>query len=123
MVLADEGFLAYPASTNVINMRLLAVEKYLRQQVMGQPSMQISRSGCPTLVKALGSDYRYRRKRDGVLDDVPEKSHPHSDVADALQYFCLGTSSNYTGRVMARERRYFNSEPSYATAPSSAGWT
>ena len=122
-VLHDEGFLAYPASTNVIDMRLLAVEKFLRQAVMGQPALQISREGCPTLVTALGNKYRYRRRRDGVLDDLPEKDHPWSDIADALQYFCLGTQSNYTGRVMARERRYFNPNATYANTPSAAGWT
>jgi hypothetical protein len=121
-VLRDEGFLAYPASTNVIDMRLLAVEKFLRQSVMGQPALQISRAGCPVLVTALGNRYRYRKRRDGALDDVPEKLHPWSDVCDALQYFCLGTQSNYTGRVMQRERRYFQSHAGHA-APSAAGWT
>lgn len=122
-VLHDEGFLAYPASTNVIDMRLLAVEKFMRQSVMGQPALQISRAGCPTLIRALGSQYRYRRKRDGVLDDLPDKTHPWSDIADALQYFCLGTQSNYTGRVMMRERRYFSPNGLNGAAPSAAGWT
>lgn len=123
-VLKDEGFLAYPASTNVIDMRLLAVEKLLRQTIMGQPAMQISREGCPTLVSSMGNKYRYRRRRDGVLDDVPEKLHPWSDICDALQYFCLGTQSNLTGRVMQRERRFFNPNAGVENAPfSSAAWT
>jgi hypothetical protein len=123
-VLKEEGFLAYPASTNVIDMRLLAVEKFLRQQVMGQPALQISRIGCPILISALGNKYRYRRRRDGVLDDIPEKLHPWSDICDALQYFCLGTQSNLTGRVLMRERRFFNPTQGTGLAPySSAAWT
>jgi hypothetical protein len=119
-ILKDEGFLAYPASTNNIDMRLLAVEKLLRQTIMGQSALQISREGCPTLITSLGNKYRYRRRRDGVLDDVPEKLHPWSDISDALQYFCLGTQSNLTGRVMMRERRVLNA----AAAPfSAAAWT
>jgi len=121
-VLRDEGFLAYPASTNVIDMRLLAVEKLLRQTIMGEPALQINRAGCPTLVMALGNKYRYRKRRDGVLDDIPEKLHPWSDISDALQYFCLGTQSNLTGRVMQRERRYYNPTPA-AVPFTAAAWT
>ena len=89
---------------------------------MGQAALQINRAGCPTLIRALGNNYRYRRRRDGQLDDVPEKLHPWSDICDALQYFCLGTQANLTGRVLARERRFFagfNSQPAVAAA----GWT
>jgi len=121
-VLKSLGFLAYPASTNEINGRLLAVERLLRLTVMGEPGLQISRAGCPTLIRALGNNYRYRRRRDGQFDDIPEKLHPWSDICDALQYFCLGTQANLTGRVLARERRFFdgfNRQPEV----SAAGWT
>jgi hypothetical protein len=53
---------------------------------MGEPAIQISREGCPTLIQALGNRYRFRRRRDGQFEDTPEKLHPWSDVADALQY-------------------------------------
>lgn len=120
-ILKDEGFLAYPASTNSIEPRLLAVERLLRSTVVGQPALQINREGCPTLISSMGNKYRYRKRRDGQLDDIPEKLHPWSDVCDALQYFCLGTQANLTGRVMARERRFF---PVQAQLPvSAAGWT
>jgi hypothetical protein len=121
-VLKDLGFLAYPASTNAVDARLMAVERLLRQTVMGEPALQISRVGCPTLIRSMGNYYRYRRRRDGQLDDLPEKLHPWSDICDAMQYFCLGTQANLTGRVLARERRFFqglNAQP----AVSAAGWT
>jgi len=85
---------------------------------MGEPAIQISREGCPTLIQALGNRYRYRRKRDGQFEDIPEKLHPWSDVCDALQYAALGTQSNYTARVLRRERPAIRAE-----AMSAAGWT
>ena len=117
-ILKQEGFLSYPASTNSIEPRLLAVERLFRTTLMGEPGIQISRSGCPTLIQALGNRYRYRRKRDGQLEDIPEKLHPWSDVCDALQYACLGTQSNYSSRVLRHMRPVRRAEPM-----SAAGWT
>lgn len=104
-VLKQNGFTAVPAPTNNVDTRLRAVEKLMSQQLMGEPAFQISRAGCPTLVKALGSSYRFRKKRDGQLEDMPEKSHPWSDIADACQYFCLGTNANLVGKVLQRDAR------------------
>jgi hypothetical protein len=120
-VLKDEGFLAYPASTNSIQPRLTAVEKLFRSTIAGQPGVQISRAGCPNLVRALGSKYRYKKMRDGRLEDLPEKTHPWSDVADCLQYAALGANSHYSGRVLRRDQRFRPAAPrSQITA---AGWT
>lgn len=118
-VLKAEGFLAYPASTNSIEPRLLAIEKMLRSQIVGEPGLQISREGCPTLIQALGNKYRYRKKRDGQLEDLPEKLHPWSDVVDALQYWCLGANQNLTGHVMSRDRPVSRQR----SMVSAAGWT
>lgn len=116
--LKAQGFLALPASTNNIDARLTAVEKLLRSQIAGEPALQISREGCPTLIQALGNKYRYRKKRDGQLEDSPEKLHPWSDIVDALQYFCLGAQSNLTGVVIRRDK------PRSTQRPISAkGWT
>lgn len=118
-VLKQHRLLAYPASTNDIDPRLRAVERMMRSSIMGEPGLQISREGCPTLVKALGNKYRYKKKKDGQLEDVPEKLHPWSDVTDALQYWCLGSQANLVGRVIARV-----TAPTHSGAPrSSAGWT
>lgn len=118
-VLKEQGFLAYPASTNAIEPRLLAVERLLRSTISGAPALQINREGCPTLIYAMGNKYRYRKRRDGQLEDNPEKLHPWSDVADGLQYMCLGTQANLVGRVMRRDR------PRIVTTErvSAAGWT
>lgn len=102
-VLKDFGFLAYPASTNDPDRRVIAVEKMLLKRIMGAPGLQISRDGCPTLIHALGNKYRYRKKKDGQLEERPEKLHPWSDIADSLQYACLGAQANLAGRVVARD--------------------
>lgn len=117
--LRAHGYLTYPASTNNVEPRLLAVEKALRTSIMGGPMVNIRRAGCPTLVRAMGSMYRYKKKRDGSLEDRPDKAHPWSDVADCLQYACLGANMNLTGRILHREMRR-SIQPRRISA---AGWT
>jgi hypothetical protein len=89
------GFPATIARTNAIDPRLRAVEKWMIH------GMRIDRQWCPTLVQALGSKYRYKKLKTGELDLKPQKTHPWSDIADALQYACLGASK----QVMARALR------------------
>jgi hypothetical protein len=118
-VLKEHGILAYPAQTNAIGQRLMAVERMLRSTILGEPAVQISREGCPKLVRALADRYRYRRKRDGVVEDTPEKLHPWSDLADCLQYACMGVAANLTGRVILRDRPRTVSRG----VVNAAGWT
>jgi hypothetical protein len=117
-VLRDYGFRAVPASTNNIESRLTTVEKSFTTHIAGQPGVQISRTGCPTLISALGNKYRFRRRKDGQLDDLPEKLHPWSDVVDAFQYACLGMGANLTGRVLRR-----SSNTAQAAPMPMAAWT
>lgn len=119
-VLKEEGFLAYPASTNKVEHRLLAVEKLLKTQISGEPGIQINRTGCPILVRSLGSMYRFKKRRDGQLEDLPEKLHPWSDVVDATQYLALGVQMNLTARVLARASSRFARS---GQKMSAAGWT
>lgn len=121
-ILREYKFLAYPASSNAIDARLSAVERLLRSTVMGEPALQISRDGCPMLIRALSDRYRYRRRRDGRLEDIPEKLHPWSDLADALMYLAMGVQSNVTGRVINRERRYYAGLDNQPPV-SAQGWT
>jgi hypothetical protein len=84
-----EGFALRPAATNAITARLAAVEKYLTRNIDGKYGLLISQEGAPALVSAMRGRYRYKINTKGDADDKPEKNHPHSDVADALQYVCL----------------------------------
>ena len=89
-VLRAEGFTVRTAPTNNIQSRISAVDAYLTRMVDGEPGILIDPS-CTTLIGALAGKYKYRRKSDGDTEDKPDKSHPWSDVADALQYLCLHT--------------------------------
>jgi hypothetical protein len=100
-----ESFLVKPARTNAITARVAAVEAYLTRVVNGNAGMLID-PGCTDLITTLRSKYRYKINTKGQKDDKPEKSHPWSDYADALQYACLHhdggavTGGNYVrGRV------------------------
>lgn len=111
------GLSAQPAPTNDISPRLRAVEKWLLQQRAGGAAMVFSPT-CPTLVRAMQSKYRYAKKKDGELQPKPDKNHPWSDIADALQYATLGHSTTVLSRLVR------STNPSGTVARiSSAGWT
>jgi hypothetical protein len=80
------------AKSNYIDPRIEAQKGLLNKMVDGQPAFLLSRTGCPMLREAMISKYCYievRGKNDGTTKDIPEKTHPHSDVADCEQYVAL----------------------------------
>ena len=83
-----EQFVVKPAKTNALAARLAVVESYLTRTVDGNSGMLIAK-GAELLVKAMAGKYRYKANSKGDIADTPEKSHPWSDIADALQYACL----------------------------------
>jgi hypothetical protein len=75
------------AATNEIEVRIDAVEDALRGVgVDGQSKVLIDADHCPTLVRALQYEYVYRVSRDGRARPLPDKTHPWSDLVDALGY-------------------------------------
>ena len=107
------GLNAQPAPTNDLDPRLRGVEGFLVRQIGGGPAILIDGTRCPTLVAALNGQYKFAVTPDasgGMFQKtVPEKLHPWSDVADALQYVCLvaGNAGAYAwvlGRVIDRLR-------------------
>ena len=82
------------ASTNSIQARISAVDANLTRVIDGEPWMLIDGTRCPSLIAALAGKYRYRRKTDGNTEDKPDKTHPWSDICDALQYLCLHTDTS-----------------------------
>lgn len=115
------GYEAIPAMTNNIDPRIRAVEKFLHGQRGGQPMILIDREGCPNLILALQSRYRYKKKKNNEYESKPEKLHPWSDLVDALQYVCLGTSSGLRGRAL--QHMGMIQASSYEPEPGVAGWT
>ena len=99
-MLKFEGFQAFPASTNLIPPRLRSVESWLNQQRDGRAAILFDPVNTAPLIQAMRSGYRYKKRKAGDLDDKPDKNHPDSDLADALQYLCLGINSPYMGRIM-----------------------
>lgn len=100
--LKRHGYNAFPAPTNEIGKRIAAVDAMLLQQRDGGPALLIDEDKCPNLVLALGTRYRYARRRNGQLNVVPEKLHPWSDLVDDLQYFCVSLQGGMNGYVANR---------------------
>ena len=113
----EAGISAIPAVTNQIAPRLRAVEKYFNRR----NGIAIDPERNARLIVALQYGYRFPRDREKALKETPDKSHPDSDLADALQYLCLGVES----RFMARRTQMRNqaSSESPQKTPSAAGWT
>lgn len=114
-ILKAEGFRVVPARTNSIQARISAVEKFLSRQVDGGPGHLID-PGCVSLIRAMRGGYRYKIKKDGDVQDTPEKNE-HSHVADAHQYACLhADGGSMFGTVVTQARREIK-------RVASTGWT
>lgn len=91
-----EGFVVRPARTNSVVARIGAVDQFLTRQVEGKAAFLINKDSCAPLIHALRGKYRYKVNTKGDVDESPEKNHPWSDVADALQYLCLHADNGST---------------------------
>ena len=120
-VLRRLGIPAFPAPTNNIDARLSAVEQLLFQQRDGGPAIVIDRQKCPMLVRALNGAYRYARNQAGLTKPLPEKLHPASDLADALQYVCLVLNAGIVNYIAKRIKPKLKTPPKRKV--SVAGWT
>lgn len=96
------GFHTVLATTNNIDPRLRAVDRHLNILLGDKAGLVIDSAHCPELVKAMVHDYRYPRKSNGEYGDKPDKNHPASDLADALQYLCLGINANTIARSVTQ---------------------
>lgn len=74
-----EGFTVRPARTNGIAARLSAVDSYLTRTVDGKSAFLLCPEGAKSLIQAMRGKYRYKMKKNGEVEDTPEKSHPWSD--------------------------------------------
>jgi hypothetical protein len=122
------GLAAEPAPTNDLDPRLRAVEAFFVRNIGGAPAILIDGTRCPTLVAALNGQYKFATRVDTsggtFVKDVPEKLHPWSDVADALQYVCLvtGNAGAYAW-VLGRVVNTLKPRRAYRQAPSALAWT
>jgi hypothetical protein len=77
---------AAPVPNNNIDMRVSAVEHLMNDMYMGRPRLLIS-PACTTLRAACAGRYQLKRGADG---EFKPKKDSYADVADALQYLCIG---------------------------------
>jgi hypothetical protein len=120
-VLQRLGIPAFPAGTNNIDPRIQAVETLLLQQRDGGPALLVDEDRCPTLVRALSGAYRFSKTQAGITKPLPDKTHPWSDVADALQYVCLAVNSGLVNFIAKRIRP--KSDRPKRPPVTAAGWT
>jgi hypothetical protein len=115
-IFKNEGFAVKPALTNTIVARLAAVDGYLTRTVDGKPAILFDKAGCPSLIMALRSKYRYKTNTKGETDETPDKTHPWSDLADSLQYACLHADGGATigARRSSARREIVKSKYVYA---------
>ena len=86
------GFRAQPAPSNDIDMRIQAVRGPFTRMIRGKPGILIHRR-CKVLIQALAGKWKYRKMMlagEPRYVEKPDKTHPYSDVADALGYLLLG---------------------------------
>lgn len=91
--LRNLGLEMQSARTNKPEPRIQAVGHLLGKMTgSGQPAIVIDREGCPMLREGFQGEYKleeYKNALNGDTKDTPVKSHPYSDVHDALQYIAL----------------------------------
>lgn len=113
--LRRHGFMVVAAPTNDPKRRIDAVDRLLLQH-----KGMVINPECKVLINALAADYRFKTKKNGELEDVPEKKHPVSDLADALQYLCLVAGGDNYGRIVNRVNR---GNRTAEAPPPVRGWT
>lgn len=93
------GLKAIPARTNVTTARIGAVEKFLNRQIDGGPARLLCPVGARPLINAYRGGYRYKLRKSGDAEDMPDKASIHSHIADADQYAALHADADQGGAV------------------------
>ena len=93
--LKQAGFKCVKPPSNDPDKRISAVERLLAQQVEGKAMLLIDRK-CVQLIKGFRSGYRYKVKKNGEMEDKPDKNE-FSHIHDALQYGSAVIDMNIRG--------------------------
>lgn len=101
--LKNAGFHCVRPPTNDPDKRIQAVERLLAQQVEGK-AMFIVDPRCTQLIKGFKHGYRYKVKKNGEMEDKPDKNE-YSHCHDALQYGAAVIDMNIRGYGMQNTRR------------------
>jgi phage terminase large subunit len=101
--LKDAGYKCVKPPSNDPDKRIAAVERLLSQQLEGKAMFLVSPS-CTQLIKGFRSGYRYKVKKNGEMEDKPDKNE-WSHVHDALQYGSAVIDMNIRGFGLQQKRR------------------
>jgi hypothetical protein len=102
-VLKNAGFKCVRPPSNNPEIRIQSVERLLNQQLEGKAMYLIDRS-CEMLIKGFRYGYRYKIKKNGELEDRPDKNE-FSHVHDANQYADSVVDMNIRGLALQRGKR------------------
>jgi hypothetical protein len=107
MTLVDQlkqaGFHCVKPPTNDPDKRIAAVERLLSQQVEGKAMFLVDRR-CVQLIKGFRSGYRYKVKKNGEMEEKPDKNE-YSHIHDALQYGAAVIDMNIRGYGLQQNQR------------------
>lgn len=102
--LKQAGFKVVQPPSNDPIKRIAAVERLLNRHIEGKASYLVDPTECPSLVKGFKFGYRYKLKKNGELEDKPDKNE-YSHVHDANQYADSVVDMNIRGIGLQRGRR------------------
>jgi hypothetical protein len=102
-VLKKAGYKCVRPPTNDPERRIQAVERLLVQQLEGK-AMYLIDPSCETLIRGFRYGYRYKIKKNGELEDRPDKNS-FSHVHDANQYADSVIDMNVRGVALQSGRR------------------
>jgi len=91
--------------------RTALTKQKLSHRVDGEECVQVSQNGCPTLIDAFQSGYRYKEDYSGNLTDIIVEIHPYEDVIDCaagtiLEEFNVQDSGFSSGVRARRANKY-----------------
>lgn len=102
-VLKRAGFKCVKPPTNDPEKRIQAVERLLNQQLEGK-AMYLVDPRCEQLIKGFRYGYRYKIKKNGEMEDRPDKNQ-FSHVHDANQYADAVIDMNVRGSSLQPVKR------------------
>jgi len=102
-VLKEAGFKCVKPPTNKPELRIQAVERLLMQQLEGK-ALYLIDPACTSLIKGFRYGYRYKIKKNGEMEDRPDKNE-FSHVHDANQYADSVMDMNLRGASMGSGKR------------------
>jgi len=101
--LKKAGYQCVKPPSNKPDYRISAVERLLSQQIDGN-AMYLIDPSCTMLLKGFRHGYRYKKKRNGELEDKPDKNE-YSHIHDANQYADSILDLQFRGSVASQQRR------------------